>query len=128
MEYKQTKQAYKKPQQEKKAIQKPENKAIKIDPEQEKKDVQDYNKFVWLYGQMWNGDEYSRKALKPKILEEFDKLENKFKNYKGHIPTKSKNVYIGTGQTQRIIKGYAVPQTIYKIFVEAGIVNSYFHS
>lgn len=99
----------------------------KISKEQEEKNVVTYNKFADLKLLMWNGKEYEKKRLKEATLKEFEKLEKEVATFKGAKPKVSATVFMEIGEpNQKIIEGYAPPQSIYKRFVDAGLAKRYF--
>lgn len=85
-----------------------------------KNDFQDYQKFGELKFLQWKEDKFERKCLKPKTLVQFDELAKQFKDYPGKIPKINKTVFLGIGiPSVRIVKGFGVPDSLYKMFVEA---------
>lgn len=83
-------------------------------------DFVDYQKFAELKFLQWKDDRYEIKCLKQKTLEVFEKLEKKFKDYPGEKPKIDKTVFLAIGEpTVRIVKGYSVPNSLYKMFTGA---------
>lgn len=83
-------------------------------------DFVDYQKFAELKFLQWKDDRYEIKCLKQKTLEVFEKLEKKFKDYPGEKPKIDKTVFLAIGEpTVRIVKGFGVPNSLYKMFTGA---------
>jgi len=90
-------------------------------------DAQDYTKFAELHLLMCDENGFDPKKIKKAAYENYQKLEKKFKEYKGKKPKKTANVFMGLGLgTRKIVKGYGVPETIHKEFVDAKIAGSWF--
>jgi len=99
----------------------------KSSAKQLKEDVADYTKFAQFHLTMLDGDKFEKRRLKSSALEVYNKLEKKFKSYDGNKPKKNANVFLGLGLgTRKVVKGYGVPEPIYKEFVDAGIDKSWF--
>lgn len=92
-------------------------------------DFVDYQRFASFYHLMWDKKQkrFLRKKLKEGVLKEFDKLEKKFKDYPGHKPKFTKTVFLEAGiSNARIVKDYAVPESLYNQFKDAKKSNHYF--
>lgn len=92
-------------------------------------DFQDYQKFGELKFLQWNGDtnSFDIKQLRESATKEFEKFEKKFKDYPGKKPNDNKTVSLGLGITPiRLVKDYAVPESLYKMFEGEGLTEKYF--
>lgn len=104
-------------------------KAAEAEAKKEKpNDFQDYQKFGELKFLQWKEDKFEKKCLKPKTLAQFEKLEKQFKDYPGKVPKVNKTVFLGVGiPNVRIVKGFGVPESLYKMFVDADVkLDKYF--
>ncbi len=110
---------------ETKKVEKP--KEVKITPEQEKKNVETYNKFAELHILMCDENGFDKKKLKPSAYENYTKLKKEVEKFKGKKPKKTSTVFVGIGQPLvRIVEGYPVPDSILKIFTDARIAGKWF--